>query len=54
MKLNINWLGLLKAVAKAVFPFFAGALGGLASGCSIPRHRRRRDILRNRIHLPCQ
>ena len=35
MKLNIDWLGLVKAVVKAAFPFFAGAIGGLATGCSI-------------------
>ena len=34
MKLDIDWAGLIKAVAKAVWPFFAGALGGLVSGCS--------------------
>ena len=35
MKLNLNWLGLLKALVKAALPFFSGALGGLLSGCSI-------------------
>ena len=34
MKLNIDWAGLLKAVIKAAFPFFAGAVGGLVSGCA--------------------
>ena len=35
MKLNLNWLVLLKALVKAALPFFSGALGGLLSGCSI-------------------
>ena len=35
MKLNLNWVGLLKALVKAALPFFSGALGGLLSGCSI-------------------
>ena len=35
MKLKINWLGLAKAVLKAALPFFAGALGGIASGCTV-------------------
>ena len=35
MKMNVDWLGLLKAVLKAALPFFAGALGGIASGCSV-------------------
>ena len=33
--MNIDWKGLVKAVLKAVLPFFSGALGGLLSGCSI-------------------
>ena len=33
--ITIDWLGLLKAVLKAAFPFFAGALGGVLSGCTI-------------------
>ena len=32
---SIDWSGLLKAVLKAAFPFFAGAVGGLLSGCTI-------------------
>ena len=32
---NIDWLGLLKAIARAALPFFSGAIGGLLSGCSI-------------------
>ena len=35
MKLNIDWVGLLRAVLKAALPFFAGALGGIAGGCSV-------------------
>ena len=35
MKLNIDWRGMLKAALKAVWPFVAGAAGGLFSGCSI-------------------
>ena len=36
MKLNIDWLGLLKAVAKAIWPFLAGAVGGLCcDGCTV-------------------
>ena len=31
---SIDWKGLLKAVIKAAFPFLAGALGGVVSGCS--------------------
>ena len=34
MKLEIDWLGMAKAVAKAVWPFVAGAFGGLFSGCT--------------------
>ena len=34
MKLSIDWLGMLKAVVKAAFPFLAGALGGVITGCS--------------------
>ena len=32
---SIDWSGLLKAVAKAIWPFVAGAAGGLLSGCSV-------------------
>ena len=35
MKMNVDWFGLLKAVLKAALPFFAGVLGGIASGCSV-------------------
>ena len=35
MKLNIDWRGMLKAVLKAIWPFVAGAAGGLFSGCSV-------------------
>ena len=42
MKLEIDWLEMFKAVAKAVWPFVAGAFGGLFSGCTFGE---------NRIHL---
>ena len=32
MKLEIDWLEMAKAVAKAIWPFIAGAFGGLFSG----------------------
>ena len=33
---NIDWFGLLKAIARAALPFFSGAVGGLfTGGCSI-------------------
>ena len=35
MKLNIDWMGIAKAVIKAVMPFLMGAAGGLCSGCSV-------------------
>jgi hypothetical protein len=35
MKLEIDWIGMLKAAAKAIWPFIAGAVGGLFSGCTI-------------------
>ena len=35
MKVNIDRAGLAKAVFKAAWPFLAGALGGLLSGCSV-------------------
>ena len=35
MKLGIDWLGMIKAVAKAAWPFIAGAFGGLLSGCTV-------------------
>ena len=34
MKLEIDWLEMAKAVAKAIWPFIAGAFGGLFSGCT--------------------
>ena len=34
MKIEIDWLEMAKAVAKAVWPFVAGAFGGLFSGCT--------------------
>ena len=35
MKLKIDWLGMAKAVLKAVWPFLTGALGGFLAGCSM-------------------
>ena len=35
MKLEIDWAGMLKAAAKAVWPFLAGAVGGIFSGCTV-------------------
>ena len=35
MKLDIDWYALAKAVAKAIWPFIAGAVGGFASGCTV-------------------
>jgi hypothetical protein len=35
MKLEIDWIEMLKAAAKAIWPFVAGAVGGLFSGCTI-------------------
>jgi hypothetical protein len=29
MKLEIDWAGMLKAAVKAVWPFIAGAVGGI-------------------------
>ena len=34
MKLEIDWIGMLKAMLKAAWPFLAGAVGGLFSGCT--------------------
>ena len=34
MKLEIDWLEMAKAVVKAIWPFIAGAFGGLFSGCT--------------------
>ena len=35
MKHEIDWAGMLKAVAKAIWPFIAGTLGGILSGCTV-------------------
>ena len=35
MKLEIDWAGMLKAAMKAVWPFIAGAVGGIFSGCTV-------------------
>ena len=35
MKLDIDWKGLLKALAKAALPFLAGAVGGVFAGCTV-------------------
>ena len=35
MKLNLNWPEMLKAMIKAAWPFIAGALGGILSGCTV-------------------
>ena len=35
MKLNIDGAGMLKAAAKAIWPFIAGAVGGIFSGCTV-------------------
>lgn len=35
MSFNFDWQGCLKAIVKAIIPFFSGALGGLLSGCSV-------------------
>ena len=32
---RIDWRGMARAVLKAVWPFFAGSVGGLLTGCSI-------------------
>ena len=34
MKLEIDSTGMLKAALKAIWPFIAGAVGGLFSGCT--------------------
>lgn len=33
--MNIDWQGMIKAIIKAIIPFFTGALGGLLAGCSV-------------------
>ena len=35
MKLEIDWTELAKAVVKAIWPFIAGAVGGLLAGCTV-------------------
>jgi hypothetical protein len=35
MKLEIDWAGMLKAALKAVWPFIAGAVGGIFTGCTV-------------------
>ena len=35
MKLNLDWPEMLKAMIKAAWPFIAGALGGILSGCTV-------------------
>ena len=35
MKLEIDWFEMAKAVAKAIWPFIAGALTALISGCTV-------------------
>ena len=34
MKLKIDWMGLVTALLKAALPFLAGAVGGIAAGCT--------------------
>jgi len=34
MKIDIDWKAMALAVVKAVWPFVAGAFGGLVTGCS--------------------
>ena len=31
---KIDWTGLVKAIVKTAWPFFAGAFGGFLTGCS--------------------
>ena len=35
MKHEIDWAGMLKAALKAIWPFIAGAVGGILSGCTV-------------------
>ena len=35
MKLDIDWKAMLQAVLKAIWPFLAGGIGGLVTGCSV-------------------
>ncbi len=32
---EIDWLKVIKAVVKALLPFFAGGLGGAVAGCTV-------------------
>ena len=32
---GIDWKGLILALAKAAWPFLAGAFGGFLSGCTV-------------------
>ena len=38
MKLEIDWLEMAKAVAKAIWPFIAGAFGGTLLRLHFRRH----------------
>ena len=33
--LKIDWMGLVTALVKAALPFLAGAVGGIAAGCTV-------------------
>ena len=35
MKLDIDLYALLRVVIKAIWPFIAGAVGGIVSGCTV-------------------
>ncbi len=35
MRFDIDWNGLLEALWRAAWPFIAGAVGGIVSGCTI-------------------
>ena len=32
---DFDWIGLIKAILKAVIPFIAGGLGGVVAGCTV-------------------
>ena len=32
---GIDWFKVIKAVVKALLPFFAGGLGGVVTGCTV-------------------
>ena len=32
---EIDWFKLIKAVVKALLPFFAGGIGGVVTGCTV-------------------